>query len=307
MAEVTSTPAVDSASSQDLRSKEFTTMAKPGHIAADFDTVRKAYPTYNRLPKHIDDCMKSLNKNIPEGQPKNTPCCFQISEALNHAGTEHRIPQRSHRRANTDLNGDFFLGAVDELDYHLTARYGAGESLAHLGSRKAKEDAIRGRKGILCFRNSGAGTHTELWDGSDIVQNGAPASNGAAMSKDHIWGQPKVLFWEFDGDDGVDPVPSWLQGWWDVNDGNQWYYYFSEQYVVHWTKKKPTGPFALPERLAGNEGRVDLSTPGRVVLTWKPSGDGITQETFTPIGQGTGVMGGTSNRFAPLSARRLVF
>ena len=36
-----------------------------------------------------------------------------------------------------------------------------------------------------------------------------------------------------------DPVPPWLLGWWSVYDGNQYYYYFSAQNIVTYTKVQP--------------------------------------------------------------------
>jgi hypothetical protein len=281
-----------------------------GKIPIDYATLRAGYPTYNRLPKHIADYMASLNKGIPEGQPKNTPCCFQVSEALNNAGGEHLVTSHSFRRPNSRLGSNYYLGAVDELEHYLAGRYGKGEELqAAAGSgtdRTARmKAAIAGRKGIICFRNSGAGAHTELWDGTDIVQNGAPAANGAALSGAYIWGQARVVFWELSGEDNVAPAPSWLQGWWDVNDGTQYYYYFSDQYVVHWTKTEPGSANVPPGRNAMNEGSYEITTqPAEVVITWNPSGDGITKETFGFTGYQPTTMTGRSNRFAPLTATR---
>jgi hypothetical protein len=283
-----------------------------GKIPIDYATLRAGYPTYNRLPKHIADYMASLNKGIAEGQPKNTPCCFQVSEALNNAGAEHLVGPRSHRRPNSRLGTNYYLGAVDELEHYLAGRYGKGEEVqlvVKTAANRTKEmkAAITGRKGIICFRNGGAGAHTELWDGTDIVQNGAPAADGAALSGAYIWGQPRIVFWEVSGEDNVEPAPAWLQGWWDVNDGIQYYYYFSDQYVVHWTKTEPGNAYTPPGRNAMNEGSYEVTNhPGEIVITWNPSGDGITTETFAFSGYQPTAMTGRSNRFGALTATRKV-
>lgn len=283
-----------------------------GKIPIDYEAMRAGYPTYRKLPAHIAAHMDALNKNLKPGQPKNTPCCFQISEAFNRAGAEHEIPPNSFRRPNTPLGGKYFIGAVDELEYFLAARYGRGEEIHEgagtgAGRLAAMQRRIAGRKGILCFRNAGAGAHTELWDGGDIVQNGAPAADGSAMSTGYIWGQPRVLFWEFAGEDGVDPAPAWLRGWWDVWDGQQYYYYFSDQYVVTYTRQPPSSAVAYPARQAANEGTVRLlaGPPATVQLRWNPAGDGITEENFTCIGAAPTMMNGRSNRFGNLVARKM--
>jgi hypothetical protein len=283
-----------------------------GQIPIDYTTLRAGYPTYNKLPKHIGDYMDALNKGLEAGKPKNTPCCFQVSEAFNKAGAEHKITSHSYRRACAKLGSDYYLGAVDELEYFLAGRYGKGEDVhAAGGSGKDRtalmKASLSGRKGIICFRDGGYGAHTELWDGTDIVQNGAPAANGAALLPSYIWGQPRILFWPLAGEDGVDAAPAWLQGWWDVNDGNQYYYYFSDQYVCTYTKEEPATAFGQPARNAMNEGVVTLTdNPNKVAIKWNAADDGTTEETFTFEGTVPTTMRGKSNRYADLTATRKV-
>jgi hypothetical protein len=91
-----------------------------------------------------------------------------------------QIPTRSFRRANPELpkgSGSYYLQAVDELENYLTGKYGAGEEIK-TGSRKdmaSMKKYLNGKQGILCFRTSGAGAHTELWDKTRIIQDGAPS------------------------------------------------------------------------------------------------------------------------------------
>jgi hypothetical protein len=46
---------------------------------------------------------------------------------------------------------------------------------------------LGGDQGILLFRTSGAGMHTELWDGQQIVQRD--------MDEPALFSQPRVLMW----------------------------------------------------------------------------------------------------------------
>jgi hypothetical protein len=202
-----------------------------GQIPIDNATLRAGYPTYNKLPKPISDYMDALNTGLEAGKPKNTPRCFQVSEAFNKVGAEHKITSHSYRRARAKLGSDYDLGAVDELQY--------------------------------------------------------------------------FLFWPLAGEDGVDAAPAWLQGWWDVNDGNQYYYYFSDQFVVTYTKVEPSTTFGQPARNAMNEGKVTLTdNPNKLVLTWNAADDGTTEEIFTFDGTAPTEMRGKSNRYANLTATR---
>ena len=282
-----------------------------GSLSLDFDQLRKGYPTYNHLPPHIKNYMDELNKGLAPGKPKNTPCCFQIAEALNAVGGEHAVTERSYRRANCKLLGNYYLGAVDELEYYLAGRYGKGEDIKPYAKGAAHpitamKAHIAGQRGIITFRDAGYGAHTELWDGTDIVQNGAPLASGAAMNQSYCFGQPRILFWQCIGDDGVDEAPAWVQGWWDVQDGRQWYYHFSSQFVVTYMLKKPNNRFDMPMGRPGSEGRYAIDPIRQsVIITWAPMGDGITMETFGYGGGAPTQMVGQSNRFAPLVASKI--
>lgn len=291
-------------------------MSTKSTIDLDFDTLRSNYPTYSNLPKALKTYMDALNKNIKPGQPKNTPCCIQVSHALNLAG--HMIPVRSHRRENAPIPGGAgrYVQAVDELELYLAATYGRGEEIKTPDIAKAK-DAIQrmkqrldGRQGILVFRDGGAGFHTELWDKTHIIQNGAPTAHGAAMSETGIFGQPRVLFWPVGQNTSpgapTASLPHWLYGWWEVYDNNTYYYYFSHQYIVSYTKNKPKNLNAIPVSLPLNEGRVTLLKNSTVVvLDWNPADGGETRETFTRIPPDTNYMTGVSNRYGPLTATKL--
>jgi hypothetical protein len=78
-------------------------MSTAPQINISFDTLKSNYPTYTSLPQPLKDYMDRLNKNVKPGQPKNTPCCIQVSHALNLSG--QIVPARSYRRENASIPG----------------------------------------------------------------------------------------------------------------------------------------------------------------------------------------------------------
>lgn len=272
-------------------------MSDTGKIYADFDTLKGYYPTYNRLPKDLHDFMDGLG-------PGNTPCCVQVSHALNKAGLQ--IPHQGYRRANSPIGHYYYILAVDELEQYLTWRYGGGEEIKHKKKTMAQmKEYLNGKQGILLFRDGGAGYHTELWDNDHILQDGnAISSGGARMNESNIFSKPRVLFWEFVGENPyMTPNPEWLQGWWEVWDGNYYYYYFSDQDIVTYTKTKPKSLTAPPVKMPINEGEVDFNDENTIIINWNPADGGETVETFTK--QSDTKMSGVSNRYSPLSATKL--
>jgi hypothetical protein len=100
-------------------------------------------------------------------------------------------------------------------------------------------------------------------------------------------------------------APSWLQGWWQVDDGNTYYYFFDARSQVRYTKTAPArGSQAMQQGL--NDGRVTVSgvAADTVVIDWNPADGGSTRETFKRVG-GRNEMSGTSNRYAPLYAKKM--
>jgi len=155
-------------------------------IALDWDTLKKAFP--KRSTGWIQAFMTQLG-------PGNTPCCVQMSHALNLAGCT--IPARSNRRHTSPLDtddGSFnYLLAVDEMKWFLEDNFGMGEEISKddSGKRRVKigdmTDALAGRTGILVFSNLRYGAHTELWDIDHMYQRDmSPA----------LFNQPMVLFWD---------------------------------------------------------------------------------------------------------------
>jgi hypothetical protein len=273
-------------------------MSDTGKIYVDFDDLAGHYPTYNKLPKELKDFMTGLG-------PGNTPCCVQVSHALNKVGP--RIPSQGYRRRNSPIGSDFYILAVDELEVYLTWRFGKGEEIKHQKRTLAQmKQYLNGKQGILLFRDTGAGYHTELWDTDHILQDGnARSSNGAVMNQENIFSKPRVLFWEVVGEDSyMVPNPAWLRGWWEVYDGHYYYYYFSDQDIVTYVKSKPKSTTAPPVSNPLNSGEVEIADDeSMIIINWNPSDGGETVETFSR--RSSTFMNGTSNRYSPLTATKM--
>lgn len=275
------------------------------HIRANFDVMWNKYPKHNALPQGIVDYIETLKTVDPGSNP--TPCCLQMSWALNAAG--QTIPPRSFRRDNATIDGRRHIGAVDELEVYLTGRYGRTEDIRKDDAGVTRSAAemkayLHGRQGILVFRDSTPGVHTELWDTNTIKQRaGAPGG----MSEGHIFNQPRILFWEVVNVSNPPDswnLPLWLQGWWQVYDGEYYWYYFADRGVVTYVKSAPKNIDMPPVVIPLNSGRVRMSeTAPEVVIAWNPADGGATVESFTRSGDRE--MSGVSNRYGPLSARKL--
>jgi len=275
---------------------------EPGRIQVAFDDLLSRYPTYKTLPPELQKYLDDLNKI----NPGNTPCCLQMSHALNLVG--QIIPSQSYRRPNAPIGSYYYIQAVDELEQYLAGRYGRGEEIKtpDRRSRADMEEYLNGEQGILVFREGYAGFHTELWNTDHIVQNGAPSGGGAIMNADAIFSKPRVVFWSTIGSDPYEenPVPGWLQGWWEVYDGNYYYYYFNDENVVTYTTAKPANTSMPPYKMPMNEGDVTVSgDETEIIIDWNPADGGETQEIFTKRSPTT--MNGTSNRYAPLFATKI--
>jgi len=100
-------------------------------------------------------------------------------------------------------------------------------------------------------------------------------------------------------------APQWLQGWWQVHDGNTYFYSFDARFQVRYTKTRPANG-AQGLKNGFNDGRVTVSgsQPETVTIDWNPADGGATREVFTRQA-GRGEMNGTSNRYAPLVAKKL--
>jgi hypothetical protein len=265
---------------------------KDGKLRLDAAKLIASYPPHSALPavmkKHFDSLNAPIikenkeidewNKTHPGDQRKkkglNTPCCFQVSWALNAVGGEHRVPSASHRRGNTALDGGYHMGAVDELEVYLTEAYGAPEVVKtpKRNTRKAMEQYLAGRQGVIAYREGYAGAHTEIWDKTRVLQNGAPIANNqsgtAMMNLDWIWGRPIVLFWEILAPKPSFVAPAWLVGWWQITDfPNSYYYYFYPDGTVVYSKTAP-GMAYCPVPSVDNSGNYSLKSANTIRIKW---------------------------------------
>ena len=176
-------------------------------IPIAFEVLRTNYP--KRLDKVGQFGGKLEHKDLRDfmSRTPGTPCCVQVSHALNMAG--HLIPRiyPGGRRPNSPIkiNGTvfYYLLAVDEMETWLTQQYGPGE-LVSLDENKTKrnyqqiQEYLSGRTGLLVMRDSTPGVHTEFWDGTSFLQ--------LDMAVAHLLGLPRVLFW-----DCTLAPPQWLE------------------------------------------------------------------------------------------------
>ena len=75
--------------------------------------------------------------------------------------------------------------------------------------------------------------------------------------------------------------------------------------MVSYIEKKPDGPFDMPGLRHGSQGKYTILDGSKVVIRWAPTGDGITEETFTGSRFEPAMLSGKSNRFADLVAVKM--
>jgi murein DD-endopeptidase MepM/ murein hydrolase activator NlpD len=96
---------------------------------------------------------------------------------------------------------------------------------------------------------------------------------------------------------------SWLNGWWKVSDGKDYFYYFSRD-TVQYTTTKPTSN--NPPLRPDNIGYYSY-TLGELVINWTQKTGTVSEnvETFSNASPGCAQMNGTSNLYGgPLEAKR---
>jgi hypothetical protein len=170
-----------------------------GVIPVPFAALSRYYPRRDKkdpdLYQYVDQEMRGL---------PGTPCCVQMSHCLNMAGI--KIPAYSYRpRSNAKLTIDgidyYYILATDELEQFLISSCGDdGESinmdLDNTRSINEIKTYISNRPGLLLFRYSNIGVcaptgqfeHTELWNGTNILQRD--------MNEPFLFGRPRVQMWD---------------------------------------------------------------------------------------------------------------
>lgn len=221
---------------------------------------------------------------------KNISCVMQISLGLNKTGDA--LPRNGAKlRENLYLMGQYMILSVDELHDWLDWQYGRTDAVP-----KGDLSSIKGRRGILVMGSA----HVELWDGSKWLQ---------AMDSAFTSGASAYPYWfrEVDAAPGGNVLPDWLIGWWEVYDGQYYYYHFAGSGCVTYTKTKVSSRGASAPKTPANIGKavMDESVHGPVV-TWAKVGKvTATVEKFTRLKWTSETdMNGRSNNYGELYARR---
>lgn len=288
-------------------------------IDLDFETMRKAYRDFKSLPtdiakwlddqhkveaienekRKIENIEREKNGKKPLPMLHSTSCCMQASLSFN--ATSHPIPKAGPvGRDNTTLSGGKnYILDVGEFRSYLTFKYGPTDQVIQFAE-------IKGIKGVLIF----GGGHIEFWDGDTIFQSAEGAKRrggnaGAVIGAGFLASRP-LWFWQIGKSNQADSGPDWLNGWWNVYDGNTYYYYFFADGSVNYIETKPA-PKWVPPKTVGNKGRYVMRDKGPFI-TWLPKpGVQATEETFTRADDGNSeiLMSGTSNNYGGLTARKM--
>ena len=171
-------------------------------IPVSIERIRGVYPF--RTSKEGEFGGKLANPDLRKVMDRNpgTPCCVQVSHALNMAGFPVTPGYKGQRRwpDAQEINGVtyYFILAVDEMENFITDRFDTGELLSKKRTAQDIKKYIKGRPGLLIMRDSTPGVHTEFWTGMSFLQTD--------MAVDHLLGLPRVLFW-----DCTLAPPKWLQ------------------------------------------------------------------------------------------------
>ena len=179
---------------------------------ASFGALTTGYARRDVTDEKWPDVAKIMSRN------PGTSCCVQMSRAFGQAGL--KLEPRSYRRKNEyfDKLGWYALLAVDEVEDFLTLRFGEGEDYTADAVRRADplqrpailaeaKKKLAGRTGVLVFRQAkrrtmppdGMFEHTELWSGSDIIQQD--------MNREALFSSEHVLFWS------TNDAASWLKAY----------------------------------------------------------------------------------------------
>jgi hypothetical protein len=139
-----------------------------------------------------------------------TPCCVQVSHAMNMVG--HTVSRKygGMRRNASPIKIDgrtyYYLLAVDEMEAWLTDTYGEGEILRGPGRKNTSpgdiKRAIKNRPGLLTMWGKKDRWHTEFWNGARYLQDN--------MS-DGVLENPRIMFWDL-----TLAPPAWLTDYMDA-------------------------------------------------------------------------------------------
>ncbi|HEV7323721.1 MAG TPA: T6SS effector amidase Tae4 family protein [Bosea sp. (in: a-proteobacteria)] len=292
-------------------------------IPLSWDQLRAGYKTYNAedFPLEIKNQLKTWNDQVEKDngeikknnelieqqnrasgidpdkgkkplKGKNTSCVMQLSLGLN--STADTVPQNGAKlRQNTYLMGQYMILSVDELHDWLDWQYGRTDAVP-----KGDLSSIKGKRGILVMGSA----HVELWDGDKWLQ---------AMDSRFTTGASAFPYWFWEVNDGTaaggSTLPGWLLGWWEVYDGNYYYYHFAGSGRVTYIKSKVASRGAPAPKAPTNVGKavMDDTVHGPIISWAKVGKTPATVEKFTRLNWTSETdMNGRSNNYGELYARR---
>jgi len=270
--------------------------------APDIPEIKNQLKEWNdQVDKDNEKIKKQNEERAAENPPrpplelkkKNTSCVMQLSLALNN--TDDKVPANGAKlRQNHYLMGQYMILSVDELHDWLNWQYGRTEPVP-----KGDLSSIKTKRGILIMGSA----HVELWDGTKWLQNMDPKFTSSP-------GAYPYWFWEVDdGSAAGNVLPDWLVGWWEVYNGQYYYYHFAGSGRVTYTKTKVLSRNAPAPKAPNNVGKAVMNeTVHGPIVTWAKVG-GVAESTvekFTRLNWSseTDMNGNSNNGYAPLYARR---
>lgn len=280
------------------------------HINVDFATILANYPANNQLPPALQKLIDDLNKPYLPKKP-NTSCCLQVCHAFNKSGI--RVPSGNFRpgdpkRVAEEIprkSGVYYLMAVDEMINYMSGAFGPPIVLGAARSTSRADVAaltamVQGLEGVMTFGNG----HIELWNKYNIVQD----SGAMVMDAGWVWSKKPIRFWRIGSSSatafsGTDSLR--FAGWWDVNDGQQYYYYIDgKSGKVSYTKARPANSTIKNMNVHLNSGDTTIAGTN-IIFDWDPADGGATRETFTFDASEPTTMKGRSNRYGDLLAKKM--
>ncbi|CAN2533322.1 hypothetical+protein [Methylocapsa aurea] len=137
--------------------------------------------------------------------------------------------------------------------------------------------------------------------GYDVIKR---LTGAGAYSPSNLLGWIDIDIYCSEARASADPALSWLYGWWQVWDGNYYYYWFGPRGDVNYVKSRPAAGAPAPAR-PNNRGRYRVEPPYRLIIDWNPVDGASTRETFWNACAGARSMNANSSRYSPLASTKL--
>lgn len=159
---------------------------------------------------------------------------------------------------------------------------------------------------IWTHADSGQGGRTAGFDIIKRIRDKEPYTSQKLLG----WVDIEIYFGESSGastgtettpDQPANPVPDWLQGWWDVRwRGQSFYYYFDRSREVTWTQIAPLDR-SRPSLVYNDKGKLAIGVPNALSIVWSKTGS--IEKFENPLN--TPNMKGMWNDKEPLAATKM--